>query len=88
MPMLKLQDGKNTFLINAWTAASANKGKETEICFMWALGKIGFFASSTGVDRLTYNIPFDSFMAYAADCEKKSRVIDLTDNTAMAPFLR
>ena len=78
MPALLFNDGKWDILTNAWSAASKG-GNSTEVCYGWAIGSSGFGDSATGVERITLKVPFNVFAAYAADCERKSEIIDLSD---------
>lgn len=57
---------------SAWTAAA--KGvKSTEICYVWSpLPSMGILASSTGVERFTFGIPFEDFL----DRVKQGGVVD------------
>jgi hypothetical protein len=79
MPALLFNDGKWNILTSAWSAAAKRPNADTELCYTWSTGQIGFTQSATGTERITLGIPFNVFAAYAADCEKKSEIIDLSD---------
>ena len=79
MTALLFNDGKWSILTSAWSAAAKKPTANTELCYTWSAGQMGFTNSATGTERITLGIPFNVFAAYAADCEKKSEIIDLSD---------
>jgi hypothetical protein len=79
MTALLFNDGKWSILTSAWSAAAKKPTYDTEICYAWSVGQMGFTQSATGTERITIGVPFNVFAAYAADCAKKSEIIDLSD---------
>ncbi len=80
MTSLLIEDGGWNVMTTAWTAAAKPNRSQTEICYAWSsMSGMGFTENSTGVTRMTLNIPFNIFAAHVAACDKQGIPADLTN---------